>query len=334
RGDAAGRGVDRAVLGGPQVDLLDTAGRRRSLRPGDVPSPPAVIDTLRLPRQDTLGSGKVRKDTASALRQRLAGQDDDARAEVRRRAKRSPSTAATDQELLALREDLAAHPCADCPDLASHLRWVGRWRRTRGELEGVQRRIRGRTSSLARQFDRLTALLVELGYLAPDQPDREELGPTASRLPLRPLFSDRDLLIAQCLEHGAWAGLDPAGLAAVVSAAVHEPRRDDRAPETIPDPAVDAALAASARLAAALQSAETRHGITPTTAPDPAIAGIVHRWARGEHLAAALDGNDLPPGDFVRHCRQVIDLLDQLTADERLGPTARRSIRAVRRGLV
>ena len=334
RGYAAVLGVDRSVLGGPQVDLLDTEGRRRSLRPGDVPSPPAVIDTLRLPRQDTLGSGKVRKDTASALRQRLAGQDDDARAEVRRRAKRSPSTAATDQELLALREELAAHPCADCPDLASHLRWVGRWRRTRGELEGVQRRIRGRTSSLARQFDRLTALLVELGYLAPDEPEGEELRPTASGLRLRRLFSDRDLLIAQCLEHGAWAGLDPAGLAAVVSAAVHETRRDDRAPETIPDPAVDAALAASARLAAALQSAETRHGITPTTAPDPAIAGIVHRWARGEHLAAALDGNDLPPGDFVRHCRQVIDLLDQLTADERLGPTARRSIRAVRRGLV
>ena len=334
RGYAVVLDVDRSVLGGPQVDLLDTEGRRRSLRPGDVPSPPAVIDTLRLPRQDTLGSGKVRKDTASALRQRLAGQDDDARAEVRRRAKRSPSTAATDERLLALREELAAHPCADCPDLASHLRWVGRWRKTRGELEGVQRRIRGRTSSLARQFDRLTAVLVELGYLAADGPEGEELRPTESGLRLRRLFSDRDLLIAQCLEHGAWSGLDPAGLAAVVSAAVHETRRDDRAPEAIPDPAVDAALAASARLAAALQSAETRHGITPTSAPDPAIAGIVHRWARGEHLAAALDGNDLPPGDFVRHCRQVIDLLDQLTADEQLGPTARRSIRAVRRGLV
>src|SRR5690625_2306484 len=110
RGYAAVLGVDRSVLGGPQVDLLDTEGRRRSLRPGDVPSPPAVIDTLRLPRQDTLGSGKVRKDTASALRQRLAGQDDDARREVRRRAGRTPSTAATDEQLLALRAELTAHP--------------------------------------------------------------------------------------------------------------------------------------------------------------------------------------------------------------------------------
>ena len=51
-------------------------------------------------------------------------------------------------------------------------------------------------------------------------------------------------------------------------------------------------------------------------------------------LAAALESNDLPPGDFVRHCRQVIDLLDQLTADERLGRTARAAIDGVRRGLV
>ncbi|HEX7349673.1 DEAD/DEAH box helicase [Brachybacterium sp.] len=341
RGYAVVLDVDRAVLGGPQVDLLDTEGRRRSLRPGDVPSPPAVIDTLRLPRQDSLGSGKVRKDTAAALRQRLAGQDDDARREVRRRAARTASTAATDEQLLALRAELTAHPCAECPDLASHLRWVSRWRESRAELEGVQRRIRGRTSSLARQFDRLTDLLVELGYLerdaeqtpGPDQAD-PELRPTSSGLRLRRLFSDRDLLIAQCLEQGAWSGLDAAGLAAVVSAAVHETRRDDRAPEVLPDPTVENALAASARQATALQAAETRHGITPTTAPDPAIAGIVHRWARGAHLAAALEGNDLPPGDFVRHCRQVIDLLDQLTTDDELGPVAREAVRAVRRGLV
>jgi ATP-dependent RNA helicase HelY len=352
RGYAVVLEVDRHVLGGPQIDLLDTEGRRRSLRPGDVPSPPAVIDSMRLPRTETLGSGKVRKDTAAALRQRLSGQDDDARREVRRRAGRTPSTAADDPQLQDLRARLSAHPCAACPDLESHLRWVGRWRKSRGELEGVQRRIAGRTSSLARRFDRLTDLLLELGYLERTGADdtgtdvtgtgdtgeadtgEAELVPTASGMRLRRLFSDRDLLIAQCLEHGAWDGLDAAGLAAVVSAAVHETRRDDRAPELIPDPAVGTALEASARLATELQAAEARHGIDPTTPPDPAISAIVHRWARGAHLAAALDGNDLPPGDFVRHCRQVIDLLDQLTADERLGDTARAAIAGVRRGLV
>ena len=336
-GKRAGYGVvldvDREVLGGPQIQLLDTEGRQRSLRPGDVPSPPAVIDTLRLPRPEALGSGKVRRDTAAALRQRLSGRDDDARREVRRLSERTPSTAATDETLLTLREQLQAHPCADCPDLASHLRGVGRWRKARKDLAGVQRRIQGRTSSLARQFDHLTDLLIELGYLRRE--DDEELSPTDSGMRLRRLFSDRDLLIAECIERGAWAGLDPAGLAAVVSAAVHEGRRDEaRAPELIVDAAVDAALEATSRIAASLQSAESRHQIDLTPPPDPGVAAIVHRWARGAHFAAALDGSDLPPGDFVRHCRQVIDLLDQLTVDHRLGATARAAITSVRRGLV
>lgn len=333
RGYAVVLDVDREVLGGPQVEVLDTEARRRSIRAGDLPSAPAVIDTLRLPKADRLGSGKIRKDTASALRQKLAGHDDDPRREVRRAAGRTPSTAATDEQLQELRAELAAHPCASCPDLESHLRWVNRWRTARKDLEGVHRRIEGRTSSLARQFDLLTGLLVELGYLR--SVGESDLEPTDRGLRLRRIFSDRDLLIAQCLEHGAWDGLDPAGLAAVVSAAVHETRRDEgRAPEQIDDPAVQAALMASAEVAAQLQSAEARHGIDPTPPPDPAVAAVVHRWARGLHVAAALEESDLAPGDFVRHCRQVVDLLDQLTPDETLGATARAAIAAVRRGLV
>ncbi|MFQ6485212.1 DEAD/DEAH box helicase [Brachybacterium epidermidis] len=333
RGYAVVLHVDREVLGGPQVQVLDTEARLRSIRPGDLPSPPAVIDSLRLPRPEKLGSGKVRKDTAAALRQRLAGHDDDPRREVRRKAGRTPSTAATDETLIALRDQLGAHPCADCPELESHLRWVNRWRSTRRDLASVHRRIEGRTSSLAKQFDLLTGLLEELGYLT--RAGEGELEPTERGLRLRRIFSDRDLLIAECLEHGAWEGLDAAGLAAVVSAAVHETRRDEgRAPELIDDPAVEAALIASGEIAAQLQAAESRHGVDATPPPDPAVAAVVHRWARGMHFAAALDGSDLPPGDFVRHCRQVVDLLDQLTPDERLGATARAAIAAVRRGLV
>ena len=160
--------------------------RRRSLRPGDVPSAPAVIDSLRLPRQESMGSSKVRKDTAAALRQRLSGHDEDPRREVRARAERTPSTAATDPALQQLRAELAEHPCSECPDLASHLRWVGRWRKSRSELEGVQRRIRGRTSSLARQFDRLTDLLVELGYLERTGPTGAGAGPHGPRAPAAP----------------------------------------------------------------------------------------------------------------------------------------------------
>ena len=54
--------------------------------------------------------------------------------------------------------------------------------------------------------------------------------------------------------------------------------------------------------------------------------------------AAAQNGQELAAGDFVRWCRQVIDLLDQLAAvagpDRPLGRNAKAAIGAVRRGVV
>lgn len=325
--------VDRDVIGGPAIEVLDTDARRRTLRSGDLPSAPAVIDTLRLPRPDRLSSAKVRRDTAAALRSRLAGHDEDPRRAVRERAPRTPSTAATDMQLLRLKEKLAAHPCAACPELDAHMRWVGRRRSTLAELASVTRRIDGRTSTLARQFDHLCALLLELGYLHENEDG--ELKPTAAGRRLRHVFSDRDLLIAECLEHGAWQSLTPAGLAAVVSAAVHESRRDDTGAADLPaEPAVEIALNATTRLSEDLHRAQLRHGVDPTSPPDPAVCSAVHQWASGTHLAAALTDTTLSAGDFVRHCRQVIDLLDQLTADPELGATARQAVAGVRRGLV
>jgi hypothetical protein len=66
----------------------------------------------------------------------------------------------------------------------------------------------------------------------------------------------------------------------------------------------------------------------------------MHRWARGESLSAVLtaaeqNGVDLSAGDFVRWCRQVLDLLDQIadvagrdTPSVSVAATAARSVRA------
>src|SRR5690606_1528835 len=108
--------VDKQVLEGIRVSVLTPEARVRALHPGDLPSAPAVIDTMKLPRPERLGSAKARRDTASALRQLLAGHDTDPRREVRARAPRAPSTAASDEMLQELRRRLAEHPCHECPD--------------------------------------------------------------------------------------------------------------------------------------------------------------------------------------------------------------------------
>ena len=39
---------------------------------------------------------------------------------------------------------------------------------------------------------------------------------------------------------------------------------------------------------------------------------MMHRWASGQRLEAVLRGQDMAAGDFVRRCKQVVDLLDQI----------------------
>jgi ATP-dependent RNA helicase HelY len=54
--------------------------------------------------------------------------------------------------------------------------------------------------------------------------------------------------------------------------------------------------------------------------------------------AAESAGAEFSAGDFVRWCRQVIDLLDQLRdvvgADAPVGAAAKEAVRAMRRGVV
>jgi ATP-dependent RNA helicase HelY len=69
----------------------------------------------------------------------------------------------------------------------------------------------------------------------------------------------------------------------------------------------------------------------------------MHRWARGQSLSAVLtaaeqNGVELSAGDFVRWCRQVLDLLDQIVGvagrEDGVGRAAAAAVSAVRRGVV
>ena len=132
---------------------------------------------------------------------------------------------------------------------------------------------------------------------------------------------------------------------AVVSAVVYESRGDDRAPSQTPDVPTERlrrALAQTRRLWTELRTDEQRHRIDSSREPDEGFVNVVHRWATTGDLTKALaesqaEASGLSAGDFVRWCRQVIDLLDQLRkapADAALQATAKRAIDDIRRGVV
>ncbi|WP_371814197.1 hypothetical protein [Phycicoccus sp. HDW14] len=67
------------------------------------------------------------------------------------------------------------------------------------------------------------------------------------------------------------------------------------------------------------------------------MAWMVHRWASGGRLDDVLRGQDMAAGDFVRRCKQLVDLLDQVgdaATDGVLRRTARAAVDAVMRGVV
>ena len=302
------------------------AGR---LSAADFPVPVAALGRMRLPKRVDHRVPRVRRDLASALR------DTGIEAPTPGR-RRSGGSAAEDPELATLRRALRAHPCHGCADREAHARWAERYNRLERETEQLRQKVRATTHSLARAFDRIRALLGERGYL-----DGETVTPDGERLAR--LWGESDLLTAECLRHGIWDGLAPAELASVVSALVYESRRDIGPMPRVPAGAVTAALTATVGVWARLEADERRHRVERTREPDLGFAWPMHRWARGESLAAVLtaaeqNGAELSAGDFVRWCRQVVDLLDQV-ADvagraDGVGRAAADAVTAIRRGVV
>ena len=60
------------------------------------------------------------------------------------------------------------------------------------------------------------------------------------------IWTEADLLVAECLRRGVWDGLDPAELAAAVSVVVYEARRESDERASVPRGPVGDAVDATA----------------------------------------------------------------------------------------
>ncbi len=290
-----------------------------------------------------------------------------------------PQDAPVDPELAALRQRLREHPAHGVADREVKVRTAERYLRVEADNAKLRRKVEAATNSLARTFDRIVGLLAERGFITTgddaehseeeerrydttgDDAERSEEEErrydttgdgdpqvTADGRMLARIYSESDLLVAECLRTGAWHGLAPAELAAVVSTVLYESRGADGpgGPPMVQPPteAVRRALYQTRKLAASLRADERRHGITAGREPDDGFVAAVYRWARTGDLASALDASDaagagspLSAGDFVRWCRQVLDLLDQLrnaAPEPELRATAKQAIDTVLRGVV
>jgi len=316
--------LERATDKGAPVVLVLTEHRQlKRLSAAESADPVVPVEAITIPGRFNARSPQHRKDLASTMRNKLAGLDQRA---LRRPAGREPAGEA-EAAIEDLRRRLREHPCHACPDAEAHARQAEKLLRTEREAAALDRRVADRTHVIARTFNRVCAVLDELGYLEGDSVTRD--GRT-----LAGIYSELDLLVAECLRRGVWDRLGAADLAACVSALTFEPRRPEDAPPRPPGGQVSAILGAMVKLWAELDGIENRHRLSFLRQPDAGFAGRARAWASGEPLETLLE-DDTTPGDFVRAVKQLIDLLDQIRgADAGLAGTAAGAIKALRRGVV
>ncbi|MDF2584833.1 MAG: box helicase, partial [Mycobacterium sp.] len=297
----------------------------------------ARLGSMTLPKRVEHRQPRVRRDLASALRSAAAGLD------VPSRRREQGADRDVDPELAGLRDQLRRHPAHGAADRDAKVRTAERYLRIERDNEQIRQKVSAATNSLARTFDKILVLLTERGFIdrEGDTPKVTEDGRLLARI-----YSESDLLVAECLRQGVWEGLAPAELAAVVSAVQFESRGDGTGPQglQIPTGGIRRALAGTRRLWAQIRSDEQHQRIAHSREPDDGFVAAIHQWATTGDLASSLaasdvsgSGSPLSAGDFVRWCRQVLDLLDQVrnaAPTPALRTAAKRAITDIRRGVV
>jgi len=299
------------------------------------------LGSMPLPKRVEHRNPRMRRDLASALRSASAGL-----AVPSAKGKRSgpPKERDVDPELAGLRYELNRHPAHGMAEREAKARLAERYLRIERDNEQIRQKIAAATNSLARTFDRIVVLLTERGFI--DANDGDPRVTDDGRLLAR-IYSESDLLVAECLRSGTWEGLDAAELAAVVSSVLYESRGDaPGAPDgtEVPTGKLRRGLNQTRRLWTELRADEQRHRIAQSREPEDGFVPVIYRWATTGDLTTALAASDasgtgtpLSAGDFVRWCRQVLDLLDQVrnaAPTATLRATAKRAINDIRRGVV
>ncbi len=326
--EAAWKGPD------PKPLVLSEDGWVGRIGVSDFVNPPVALGGIRIPKNADTRSRHARREIAATLRK--SGIE-------RPRGRVKKKAAEPDYELDDLRRRLRTHPMHKAAGLDDLYRMSERRAKVNREVAALEKAVHERTSQLETDFDAVVGVLTELDYLEDDGAGSLRVTPTGTVL--RRIYSESDLLVAECIRAGVWNGLSPSDLAAVVSSVLFVSRREsyggvDSMPGNV---ALRDALTGTLAVWEATNRVQDRHGVVQTREPDTGFCAAVSAWASGRSLREALgaagsQGNLLSPGDFVRWNRQVIDLLEQIRLGvdpaDPLAGAAKRAVAAVRRGVV
>jgi len=279
----------------PKVLALTASKDIVKLGADDFDHPPERVGRIELPTPFAPRSVAFRREAADRLR----------RVRIKKKGGR-PRPSPLERELA---ERIRTHPVTIGGDQDALLAAAQATDRLSRDVERLERRVRRRTESLARQFDRVLRILEAWGYV--DDWSLTEAGEL-----LAGINTERDLLLAEALRSGLFDDVSPAEAAALVSCFTYERRGSDNtgpvAPERWPSHRVAQRAREVERIWRDLAAVEDEAGLPETTPPDPGFTALAAGWVEGEELGDLLLEDELTGGDFVRHIRQLVDLLRQV----------------------
>jgi ATP-dependent RNA helicase HelY len=287
----------------------------------DFEDPPQVLTRIPLPKSGSVRNPRFRRDVASrlvALDVKTGG--------AKRRRQTSPKVEREAARLEALARE---HPCHACPERAKHERWATRVSELKRRLGGVERRIRVRTETLARQFDRVLSVLRDLSYV-------EGWSLTAKGRTLTRIYGEGDLLVGEALDARLLEDLEPSEVVALLSTVIYEGRERVPLSGEMPTAETKERSERLQRLWRRIRRTEDEHQVQLCRELEAGFAAPIHHWAEGEALDDILAETEMAPGDFVRNCKQLVDLLRQV--EEVAAPETAAQVRdgreAILRGVV
>jgi ATP-dependent RNA helicase HelY len=320
RGPVVVVGAERSKRGEPRVVALTPERRLVRLTTSDFEQPPRPVGNLSGGRGFAPG-GRLDNETRRRLASQLAELE---LPEV------DPELDSEDAptDLSAARREMGSHPSHTCPDFKKHAQWAERAIRLERDTARLRKQVKSRTETISVMFEKILSILEKYKFV-------DGFSLTDKGTSLAHIYNESDLVVAESLSRGWFSDLPAPELASVVSTFVFESRGPSDVKGSMPTAVTKKLFGRITRLTEEIRVAEHSAGLELTRGVEQGFGEIIYEWCRGAELEDVLD--ESTPGDFIRSCKQTIDLLRQLrdaAGESKVVESLDEAITGINRGVV